>query len=157
MARKGLPKWAIKEAKRRGAKNIFAYAWTLVKRKGKKRKSKTRRSSSPKRRVKRRMARRKRGRRRYTMTIPLAPIAGLIAGMHEPIQRIMQGKPDLAIIAVSRNYTGYCPKDNNWLPERMARGLLPLIIGCLVHKFVGGAPLNVNRMLARAKVPFIRI
>ena len=63
MARKGLPKWAIKEAKRRGAKNIFAYAWTLVKRKKKpgtrRRTSRTRRSN-PKRRVKRRMARRKR-------------------------------------------------------------------------------------------------
>ena len=112
--------------------------------------------TKPKRRVKRRMARR-RGRRRYTMTIPIAPIAGLLAGMHEPIVRIMQGKADLAIEAVSRNYTGYSPKDKNWLPERMARGLLPLVIGCLVHKFVGGPPLNLNRVLARAKVPFIRI
>ena len=65
MVRKGLPKWAITEARRRGAKNIFAYAWTLVKRKGKKRSTKRKRSSNPSRvkKVVRRYTRRRKTRR----------------------------------------------------------------------------------------------
>jgi hypothetical protein len=39
----------------------------------------------------------------------------------------------------------------------MLGGTVPLILGGLVHKFVGGAPLNVNRMLAQSGLPVIRI
>lgn len=60
---KGLPKWAIKEAKSRGAKNIFAYAWSLVKRKGRSRSSPKKRSNPRKRRSVRRIARKKKGKR----------------------------------------------------------------------------------------------
>ena len=156
---KGLPKWAIKEAKRRGAKNVFAYAWTLVKRrKGKKRtRRRTRRSSNPRRRV-RRIARRRRKRRRSAgMTIPLAPVAGLFAGLAGPIDYALRGDFNSAMIKVCKNYTGYNPEVGVWSPEDLKSGVLPLVIGLLVHKFVGGPPLNLNKVLARAKVPFIRI
>lgn len=91
------------------------------------------------------------------MTIPLAPFAGLFAGLAEPIQYAMGGDVQSAGIQLSLNYTGYNPADGSFDIMRLQKGVLPLVIGCLVHKFVGGAPLNLNKVLARARVPFIRI
>jgi len=54
-------------------------------------------------------------------------------------------------------YTGYNAIEGQFQWGMLKRGLLPLVIGCLVHKFVGGPPLNLNRTLAAANVPFIRI
>jgi hypothetical protein len=159
LARKGLPKWAIAEARRRGAKNVFAYAWTLVKRKGK-RSRKSNPGHNPGRKRKRRsigVARRKRRRRSRSLTIPLAPVAGLAAGLWEPAQFAMQGRWDWALFKLARNYTGFNPANNTWNANELKNGLIPLIVGLLVHKFVGGRPLNLNQMLARAGVPFVRI
>lgn len=148
MTRKGLPKSIIKKY------GISKKAWAVFR--GRKRK----RSSNPrpkKARKVRKLARRKRSRRKRSFTLPLAPIAGLAAGMAEPLQAAMQGDYQHALAVVSYNYTGYNPEDRTFNAMRMQRGLLPIIIGCLVHKFVGGAPLNLNRILASAGVPFIRI
>lgn len=91
------------------------------------------------------------------MTIPLAPILGLAGGMIKPINMIRTGHVEEGIDTLMAHYTGYSGRagrfDVNWLMQ----GLMPLVIGGLVHKFVGGAPLNLNRMLAQAGVPFIRI
>lgn len=161
---KGLPKWAIKEAKRKGAKNIFAYAWTLVKRKrksvkkGAKRSSKSRRKSNPKR--VRKMARRKKNRGKRKFTIPLAVVAGVGAGFAQPIATAMKGDYPAALGQVVHNYTGFEGVEQGnvkFNPEHLKKGLLPLIVGVLIHKFVGGPPLNVNRSLAAAGVPIIRI
>ena len=119
------------------------------------------RSSNPSpkkkaRKVKRKMARRKR-RRRGGMTIPLAPVIGLVAGLGPTIKEAMAGNVDAAIHEAAWAYTGYDTYDSTFRLERLQYGLTPLVIGLLVHKFVGGAPLNFNRMLGRAKVPFIRI
>ena len=153
---KGLPKWAIKEAKARGAKNIFAYAWTLVKRKERKGSQK----SNPKKTKRRGGFRMSKKKRRYNrnITIPLAPIAGLAAGMSTAIvDGAMKGNWELFFNELCRNYTGYNPYDQTWNVFSLKKGLLPLVIGLLVHKFVGGSPLNLNRTLARHKIPFIRI
>jgi len=160
---KGLPKWAIKEAKARGAKNIFAYAWTLVKRKGRKSSRKSNLKKT-KRRGGLKMAKKK---KRYSrkMTIPLAPVIGLVTGLATPprgypksaIQELMDGNINGAVTALSNVYLGYNPPDGSFDPQRMSRGLLPLVLGVLVHKFVGGSPLNFNRFLARHKIPLIRI
>jgi len=91
------------------------------------------------------------------LTIPLAPIAGLAAGLATPLDYAMKGDWDSALAAISMRYTGYNPATKVWNPEDLKMGLVPLIIGVLVHKFVGGPPLNLNRTLARAGVPFIRI
>ena len=58
--------------------------------KGAKRSSKTRRKSNPKK-VRKKVARRKKSRRRYGMTIPLAPVLGLAAGMAAPIGKLVNG------------------------------------------------------------------
>jgi len=151
MARKGLPKSIIKKY------GISKKAWRIYRGKKKPRS----RVSNPKtkRRVKR-TARKKR-RRSSGFTIPLAPIAGLAVGMLKPIEEAMKGNINGVVAHVAMNYTGCDPnklgRPDFFQIQRAANGILPLVIGLLVHKFVGGAPLNLNRMLARAKVPFIRI
>jgi len=103
------------------------------------------------------LARRKRKRGARKFTIPLAPVLGLAAGMAAPAQKILAGDLNTGIAWLSMNYTGFDPRTGNWSLEAMKAGLLPLAIGLLVHKFVGGAPLNANRMLAQANVPLVRI
>jgi len=102
------------------------------------------------------MAKKKR-RRNNQMTIPLAPVLGLMAGLTDSINAAMQGEYKNAIDWAVAHYTGYEPWSQSWNPAQLQRGLLPLVAGLLVHKFVGGAPLNLNRILAAAKVPLIRI
>lgn len=101
--------------------------------------------------------RRKRGRRRKSFTIPLAPIGGLMAGMAGPIESAMNGDLTTALALITRNYTGFDTNTNQLHLPNLQFGLLPLAVGLLVHKFVGGAPLHANRMLAQAGVPVIRI
>jgi len=102
------------------------------------------------------MARRKR-RYRRSLTIPLAPIIGLGVGMAEPVQKLFKGDINGAIHDAALYYTGFSTIDKKMHWEYLQRGLLPLVMGILVHKFVGGSPLNFNRMLARHKIPLIRI
>jgi len=99
----------------------------------------------------------KKNRRNRQMTIPLAPMCGLFAGMADGIGAAMRGDYENAINWTVAHYTGYEPWSGQWNPEQLKRGLLPLVAGLLVHKFIGGAPLNLNRILAAAKVPLIRI
>jgi len=96
----------------------------------------------------------KRAKRKFT--IPLAPIIGLGVGIAPAIKDLMDGEPELAINKLKYSYLGL-DLQNNFKPEALMNGLVPLIVGALVHKFVGGPPLNMNRMLAQANVPVIRI
>lgn len=133
--------------------------YKFVKNPGKTRKT-TKRASNPKktRRVKR-TARRKRRRRSRSMTIPIAAVGGGLAGAIEPIINvgIKQGDWLGAARWTIAHYTGYDMIDGVFRPEELAKGLAPAVLGLLVHKFVGGAPLNLNKTLANARVPFIRI
>ena len=96
----------------------------------------------------------KRGSRKFT--IPIAPIVGLAAGLAGPIKDLMDGEVEFAVNKLKYSYLGL-DTDNNFKAEALMNGLVPLIVGGLVHKYVGGAPLNLNRMLAAANVPIIRI
>lgn len=108
------------------------------------------------------MARRKRRRRSSGMTIPLAVVAGIAPGVAMPIQRALEGNLMSSLDHLVNNYTGFTFAPSGLYGEqrfdiaRLKNGLLPLVMGVLVHKFVGGT-LGVNRILARHKVPFIRI
>jgi len=103
------------------------------------------------------MAKRKRKRGARKFTLPIAVIAGLGAGLALPINWALAGNYNEAFYTLSRSYTGYDPVGGTWNPESLKHGLLPLVIGGLVHKFVGGPPLNLNKMLAAANVPVLRI
>lgn len=108
-----------------------------------------------KRRVKRTARRRRR--RSRSITIPIAPVAGLAAGLAAPVQAAMTGNMEQAADLLVAKYTGYSMRENRWNFNYLKEGMVPLILGLVVHKFVGGPPLNLNRVLARANVPFIRI
>lgn len=99
---------------------------------------------------------RKRRRRKKSFTLPIAPIAGLAAGLREPISQLIAGNYERALDWLSWNYTGYDIPTKTWKPERMMNGVLPLLIGGLVHKYIGGT-LGINRALGRAGVPVIRL
>ena len=97
---------------------------------------------------------RKRGNRKFT--IPLAPVLGIAVSLASPIKMALAGQYDAAIEEAGARLLGIDGSGGfHW--DWMARGVGPIVVGLLVHKFVGGAPFNLNRMLASANVPVIRI
>jgi len=93
--------------------------------------------------------------RRHTMTMSVAVLGGLMAGLAEPATLLIAGHPGEAMKHATYNYTGWNSWESRWQPMGMQRGLMPLLIGVGVHKIANAA--GVNRMLARAKIPFLRI
>lgn len=91
------------------------------------------------------------------LTIPVALVAGVAAGMADPIRKIMEGDVPGGISWMVSNYTGINTETGGFSINALSRGLVPLLMGAIVHKYVGGAPLNVNRALAAAGVPILRI
>lgn len=84
--------------------------------------------------------------------------AGFVGPMGDsPMEYALKGDYRSMIVRLAKSYTGYDANTGKWEPHLMASGLVPLVIGLAVHKFVGGAPLNANRALAAANVPVIRI
>ena len=132
------------------ASGKFKFVKNLIK--SKSRSSKTKTKTKTRRKT---MAKKKRRSRK--MTIPLAPIAGLAAGLAWPIEAAVNGDLHLALRRLGLRYTGFDPETGAFDINALKDGVGPLIVGLLVHKFVGGSPLNLNRMLASANVPFIRI
>lgn len=128
--------------------------------KAQKSKSSNPKSSKKKTGKVKKMAKKKR-RRSRKMTIPLAPVIGLVPLVAPAIQNIIAGAP-LIDVADALCWHGLGIRDvpagtPSFDMGKCLTNFTPLIAGLLIHKFVGGAPLNLNRILARANVPFIRI
>ena len=161
---RGLPASYIKKAKKELGKGasfsrIFKRAWQLykgskvykaLKGENPRKKSKTKKGGS------RKVARKK---RRYSrkMTIPLAPVIGFLGteAMQNTIKNLMAGKHQEAMRYLPHLVGLHSDGTFHW--QTLLNNMTPIIIGLLVHKFVGGSPLNLNRTLARHKVPLIRI
>ena len=154
----GLPKSIIKKY------GISKKAWAVF------RASKRASGPNPRpkkaRKVKRKLARRKKRRRSGSMTLPLAPLIGLGAGLaggstwsggNSVISRLTEGDFEDAMKIAAYHYLGYDINLGKFEVQGLMTGIMPLVVGALIHKFVGGAPLNVNRMLAAARVPLVRI
>jgi len=96
----------------------------------------------------------KRGARKFT--IPLAPIAGIVAApaVQAGIKAAVAGDWD-GVMYEAGKFVGF--ENGKFDAFALASNIGPILIGLAVHKFVGGAPLNLNRMLASANVPIIRI
>lgn len=162
---RGLPRSYIKKAKNllgKGASwsNVFKKAWQLYKSSkvyAAVKKNPRKESSRKKRKGGSRMAKKK-SRRRRTFTIPLAPIGGILAspGIQRSLKGAMAGNWDEAMAGL-QNFIGWLPSKNQWNFNTFVQNATPVIAGLLIHKFVGGKPLNLNRTLARAGVPLIRI
>ena len=123
-------------------------------------KAKTKRKSNPYRR-KKTIAKRKKGRRSRKFTIPIAAVTAVALPALKLLTRQgPKGQPMHEIQAGNWANAGEALVDNathlfagqglmEWVPGSVA--------ALLVHKFVGGSPLNLNRTLANAGVPFFRI
>lgn len=130
-----------------------------------KRKGKIYKSPSRHKSIVRHMARRgkKHHRRRGGFTIPIAPTLGLVGAITSPVISgenpfgALEAKDYGRFISLEvEKFCGYSPITNDFKFERMIPGLGPIVTGLLVHKFVGGS-LGFNSMLARNKIPFIRV
>jgi len=157
----GLPKSIIKKY------GISKKAWTVYR--GKKtRKSNPRPKKARKvtKKVARRRYSRKKSRRSRKFTVPLAPVLGIMGGLVSPstwsggnsvLGQLMKGEIEDAGKIALYHYLGVNSYTGGFEIDGLKTGLVPLIMGALVHKFVGGSPLNVNRMLAAANVPLLRV
>jgi hypothetical protein len=92
------------------------------------------------------------------MTIPLAPIIGIISApaIQGAALAAMQGNFEQAVNFVPA-LIGIRSDTKAFDAGLLFMNMTPIIIGALVHKFVGGRPLNINGMLAKANVPYVRI
>lgn len=98
----------------------------------------------------------KRAKRKFT--IPLAPVAAIVATVAKPAQLAIDGDYEAAAAELGSRVVGYNFQSGELDLMYAAKNCwLPLLLGGLIHKFIGGPPLNVNRMLAAANVPVIRI
>lgn len=161
---RGLPRSYIKKASRelgKGASwsSVFKRAWQLYK--GSKVHQAIKGSRNPKsKKTKRRggfeMTKKKR-RYKRSMTIPLAPIIGFLGtpAVTNAIPHFMQGNWEEGFHYM-KNLVGLW-RDGSFHFDTLISNMTPIIIGLLAHKFIGGSPLNLNRTLARHKIPLIRI
>ena len=102
------------------------------------------------------MAKRRTYHRATSMTIPLAPLAGLGVGIAGPVSQLLSGHYEEAAKSFGYRYTPFNPYTGKLDFTGMSKGLLPLVAGLAVHKFVGGK-MGFNRMLAQAGVPLLRL
>ena len=56
---------------------------------------------------------------------------------------------------LSAAWTGYNPTTGVWDPSTLQRGLLPALVGLIVH--LGASKIGANKALGRAHVPLVRI
>jgi len=88
-------------------------------------------------------------------TIPVAIFGGLAAGLYDPLREAMAGDFNAAMRTLSWNYSGYNARTGKFEMSGLKRGLLPLILGVIIHKIA--SQLGVNRVLGQSGIPFIRI
>jgi hypothetical protein len=93
--------------------------------------------------------------RRRSMTVPVAVLAGMVPLAVGTVQQFRLGGPEAAAGQVVGGLTGYELKTGKWNPANMAVGLYPILLGFGVHWMA--SKFGVNRALARAGVPFVRI
>lgn len=107
------------------------------------------------------MAKKSKNHRKAKMTLPLGVVAGFVPLTYTTYKHFqwngMGGEEGAADVFV-RSLTGFSPNTaygRVWEFKRMMWGLIPILGGLAVHKVAGA--LGVNRAIARAGIPFIRI
>lgn len=97
-----------------------------------------------------------RARRRSGATVPAAMLFGMVPGALQMMKAFDRSGFQGALAAGTAVFTGFDPSGGGFKFGMLRFGLMPLIGGLLVHKFIGGG-LGVNRMLASARVPLLRL
>lgn len=93
---------------------------------------------------------------RKQFTIPMAVIGGFAPIMVKGLKGYQSGGATGLLQEVTAYSTGYHIALKQWQPKLLIEGMTPVIVGGLVHKFIGGK-LGINRMLANAGVPVLRL
>lgn len=94
-------------------------------------------------------------RKRRGFTLPVAVVAGFLPGATNAWSALQSYGANGMATQLSRDYLGYDPKSQKWYSQLMWGGAWPLLIGLVVHK--GASMLGVNRALANAGIPILRI
>lgn len=102
------------------------------------------------------MAKARTHKRSQAMTLPLAAMIGFTPLLTYMYLDYKQGGVQLAASGACARLTGYNPADGQWHASTMMQGTIPIALGILVHKYVGGK-LGVNRALRSAGVPLLRL
>lgn len=98
----------------------------------------------------------RRSRRKTTLPLGIVvPIAGSGIKTFAYAMEHPDAFPQRAIDMISMDYTGYSPFMGNWKISRLKYGLLPLVAGMIIHK--GANMIGINRAIANAKIPLIRV
>lgn len=99
--------------------------------------------------------------RKLSFKIPLAATAGLISPFiskapsgHTIIERLYGGDVEGALYDFKEKFSGI-DANGQWHPNWVVETYLPMAVGAMISKFVGGRPLNLNRMIRQ--IPFIKI
>lgn len=90
------------------------------------------------------------------MTIPVAAISGFIAApsIQYAFNNLMAGNLP-GVISELGGLAGIDPSTKKFSTEKLKQNALPIMAGLLVHK--GASMLGVNRALASAKIPLLRV
>lgn len=97
----------------------------------------------------------KRTRRNSGPQFPLAIVAGLVPGLATVTNAFQSGGFQEASRQMGIAYLGYDSAIGRWSIDGMWQGSIPLVLGLVVHRLAG--TLGINRQLASARVPFVRI
>jgi len=102
------------------------------------------------------MAKKKKTRRKPQMTMPLAVVAGFVPP-GRIIYRESQGGRGIegGAVAASRIFLGYDSTNARWDFSQLQYGFGPILMGFGIHKVA--QMVGINRALAAARIPFIRI
>lgn len=101
------------------------------------------------------MAKPKKKRKARSFTIPVAAVAGIAGSLYQPVEAVMAGQPLIAFERFIRGFTGFSPKNKDFVPARLLLGWGPLLLG--VGGSVAASKLGLNKKLGSARVPFFRI
>lgn len=102
-----------------------------------------------------------RRRHKTGFTVPISIVAGFAPGLSTVWSHKAGGPAEMAAEA-SRVYMGYASTNQygyndtiGFHPYLLKYGTLPVVMGVLAHKFIGGK-LGLNRMIAKAGIPILR-
>jgi len=89
------------------------------------------------------------------LKIPIAVVAGFVPGVARSYEHWQSGW-SAGTREMGRIYLGYDWWNGTFNWKWMLFGMMPIVLGTVVHKIVGGK-LGVNRAIAGAGIPVIRL
>lgn len=99
---------------------------------------------------------RPRARRRSSgFTAPVLVLAGFMPLVNQAVIGYREGGIQRVSDRVVASLTGYDPATQQWNAAHLVHGAVPIGLGIIGHKLA--SKLGVNRALAQAGIPFIRL